>query len=177
MDPQSSGERGWQGPRGKALAIFIGTFENKVDKKGRVSVPAPFRAVLAGQGFQGIVAFPSHRADAVEGCGMDFMEELTQRVSEFDLFSEDHDNLAFTIFSDSHTVPFDGEGRVVLPKELLEAAGITDRAAFVGKGRTFQIWEPNALYRIKAAARERAREQRLTLPANTKDGGSGGGAA
>ena len=177
MDPQSGGERGWQGPRGKALAIFIGTFENKVDKKGRVSVPAPFRAALAGQGFQGIVAFPSHRADAVEGCGMDFMEELNQRVSGFDIFSKERDDLSFTIFSDSHTVPFDGEGRVVLPKELLEAAGITDRAAFVGKGRTFQIWEPNALHLIKAAARKRAREQRLTLPANANAGGSGGGAA
>ena len=163
------------------MAVFIGTFENKVDKKGRVSVPATFRQALGGQGFQGIVAFPSHRTDALEACGMDFMEEMKSRLGGFDLFSDEQDDLAFSIFSDSHQVPFDGEGRVVLPKELLEFAGITDRAAFVGKGDIFQIWEPDALYQKKRAARERARNQRLTLPGNgnqrPRGGGDQGGAA
>ena len=76
------------------MATFIGTFENKVDKKGRVSVPATFRQALAGQGFQGIVAFPSHRADALEACGMDFIEEMKSRMDGFDLFSDDQDDLA-----------------------------------------------------------------------------------
>ncbi len=55
------------------MAVFIGTFENKVDRKGRVSVPAQFRQTLAAQSFQGIVAFRSYRADAIEACGFDFM--------------------------------------------------------------------------------------------------------
>src|SRR3546814_5797544 len=81
--------------------------ENKVDQKGRVSVPAAFRTALAGLSYQGIVAFPSHRADAVEGCGIDILEQLNARVQEIALFSETYDDLSITIFSDSQQLPFD----------------------------------------------------------------------
>ena len=154
------------------MAVFIGTFENKVDQKGRVSVPAVFRQTLAGLSFNGIVAFRSHRADAIEGCGMDFMEQMIARVSEIDLFSETHDDLATTIFSDSQQLPFDGTGRIMLPQGFREHAGITDKAAFVGKGPIFQIWEPGRLQAHKDEARDRARSQGLTLPLNKNGGAS-----
>jgi MraZ protein len=158
------------------VAIFIGTFENKVDAKGRVSVPAQFRQALAGLPYSGIAAFRSHRADAIEGCGMDFMEQMIARVSEIDLFSETHDDLATTIFSDSQQLPFDSTGRIMLPEAFRAHAGITDRAAFVGMGQLFQIWEPAKLEAHKAAARERARDKRMTLPAaGAAQGGGGGG--
>lgn len=153
------------------VAVFIGTFENKVDRKGRVSVPAPFRQVLAGQSFQGIVAFRSYRAAAVEACGIDFMEQLNDGMSTMDLFSDAHDDLGATIFADSQQLPFDGDGRIILPTKLAEHAGITERAAFVGKGPIFQIWEPGALETHKDAARARARSQGLTLPLRRNDGG------
>ncbi len=156
------------------MAIFIGTFENKVDAKGRVSVPAQFRQALAGQPFNGIAAFRSHRADAIEGCGMDFMEQLITRVSEIDLFSETHDDLATTVFSDSQQLSFDGTGRIQLPQSFREHAGIAGRAAFVGMGQLFQIWEPGKLESHKAAARDRARAQRLTIPAPGNGPGGGG---
>lgn len=157
------------------MAIFIGTFENKVDAKGRVSVPAAFRQALAGLPFNGIAAFRSHRADAIEGCGMDFMEQMIARVSEIDLFSETHDDLATTIFSDSQQLAFDSTGRIQLPEIFRQHAGIGDKAAFVGMGQLFQIWEPRALERHKASARERAREKRMTLPAQQGVPGGGGG--
>ncbi|MCH9000050.1 MAG: division/cell wall cluster transcriptional repressor MraZ [Proteobacteria bacterium] len=146
------------------MAVFIGTFENKVDRKGRVSVPVQFRQMLAGQSFQGIVAFRSYRVDAIEACGIDFMERLNDSVSSMDLFSDAHDDLAATIFADSRQLPFDGDGRIVLPPRLAEHAGIGERAAFVGKGSIFQIWEPDALEAHKEEARARARSQGLTLP-------------
>ena len=146
------------------MAVFIGTFENKVDRKGRVSVPVQFRQMLAGQSFQGIVAFRSYRAAAIEACGIDFMERLNDSVSSMDLFSDAHDDLAATIFADSRQLPFDGDGRIVLPPRLAEQAGIGERAAFVGKGSIFQIWEPDALEAHKEEARARARSQGLTLP-------------
>ena len=160
------------------MAIFIGTHENKVDQKGRVSVPAAFRAALAALPFQGIVVFPSHRADAVEGCGMDFMEQLNARVQDIALFSETHDDLATTIFAESQQLAFDSTGRIQLPEGLRAHAGIRDKAAFVGMGTLFQIWEPGRLAAHKAAARQRAREQRLTIPAPghpTGPGPDGGG--
>ena len=147
------------------MAIFIGTHENKVDQKGRVSVPATFRAALAGLPFQGIVVFPSHRADAIEGCGMDFMEQLNARMQDIALFSETQDDLATTIFAVSQQLPFDSTGRIQLPEKLRAEAGIRDKAAFVGMGTLFRIWEPGRLQAHMAAARQRARERELTIPA------------
>lgn len=152
--------------------MFIGTFENKVDRKGRVSVPATFRSALQGQAFHGIIAFRSYRAQAIEACGMDFMQKLNDSVSNLDLFSDTHDDLATTIFADSHSLALDGDGRVMMPAELAEHAGITDKAAFVGKGPIFQIWEPGHLQAHKDEARERARSQGLTLPLRQSGGAS-----
>ena len=151
------------------MSVYFGTFENKVDRKGRVSVPAPFRQILAASAFQGLIAFRYHTPNAVEACSLEFMERLDQSVSDFELFSEEHDDLAFNIFAESHQLPFDGEGRVILPAALLEITGIADRAAFVGKGPTFQIWEPGALASRKAEARKRA--PGLTLRLRPSDGG------
>jgi MraZ protein len=153
------------------VAVFFGTFENKVDRKGRVSVPAPFRQALGRSAFQGIIARPSYRSHAIEACDLEFMEQLNESVSATDLYSDAHEDLALTIFADSHQLSFDGEGRILLPPALVEHAGITVHAGFVGMGSSFQIWEPEVLRQQKAEARARAREQRLTLPLRRAPGG------
>ena len=152
------------------MPVFIGTFENKVDRKGRVSVPAPFRQAMAAQSFQGIIAFRSYRATAIEACGIDFMERLNDSVAEMDLFSDAQDDLAATIFADSHQLAFDSEGRIMLPAEIAEHARITDRAAFVGKGPIFQIWQPHLLDTYKQEARARAKDKGLPLPLRREPG-------
>jgi len=157
------------------VAIFIGTFENKVDAKGRVSVPATFRQALAGQPFNGIAAFRSHRADAIEGCGMDFMEQMISRIAGLDLFSPDSNDLATTIFSDSQQLSFDSTGRIQLPENFSKYAVMTDKADFVGMGQLFLIWQPAKLEAHKAAALQRASEQGLTIPAAQSASGSAGG--
>lgn len=151
--------------------MFIGTYENKVDRKGRVSVPAVFRQVLAPQNYAGIVAFPSYRAPAIEACGISFMERLNDSIGEVDLFSETHDDLALSVFAAAQQLPFDVDGRIILPPEFAEKAGITDRAAFVGKGNMFQIWQPEALKSHLASAQDRARERGLTI--SLRPGGGG----
>ncbi len=157
------------------MALFLSTFVNKVDRKGRVSVPAPFRAALAGQVFNGIVAFRSYKQRTIEASGIDRMASLSESLDEMELFSEAQDDLASTIFADAHRLPFDGEGRIVLSPVLAEHAGIvlspvlaehagiTDMAAFVGCGATFQIWEPEAFRAHQEQARARARRQGATL--------------
>ena len=145
------------------MALFLSTFVNKVDRKGRVSVPATFRAALAGQSFLGIVAYRSFKLPCVEGSGIDRMEEMSGRVDQMAQFSEPYDNLA-VLFSDAQQLPFDGEGRIMLPQELAEHASIADYAAFVGQGRTFQIWEPERFKTHQDELRERARRQGVTLP-------------
>ncbi|HYM03032.1 MAG TPA: division/cell wall cluster transcriptional repressor MraZ [Stellaceae bacterium] len=153
---------------GPGLALFLSTFVNKVDRKGRVSVPASFRTAIAGQSFAGIVAFRSFKLPAVEGSGIDRMEEMSARIDALPEFSEDRDALA-SIFADALQLAFDGEGRIVLPQSLVEHAGITENAAFVGLGRTFQVWDPQQFDRHQQEMRERARRQGTTLPSRRVD--------
>jgi MraZ protein len=145
------------------LALFLSTYVNKVDRKGRVSVPATFRAALAGQSFNGIIAFRSFKLPALEASGIDRMEEMGARIDALDEFSEDRDALS-SLFADAHQLAFDGEGRIVLPEALTQHAGIGETAAFVGLGRTFQVWEPERFEKHQQEMRERARRQGTTLP-------------
>ncbi len=93
------------------------------------------------------------------------MEEIGRRLEHFDLFSEEQDDLATAIFGESVHLHFDGEGRVMLPEDLIEYAGLGEQATFVGLGRKFQIWSPQAFAERKKAAHEQVRERRLTIPA------------
>lgn len=156
------------------MALFIDTFVNKIDRKGRVSVPATFRAALTGQQFQGIVAFPSFQLPALHCAGMDWMESLIESTRNVDLFSPEHDELTAALFADAKQLPFDGEGRVMLPEALCAHARLTESAAFAGRGRYFEIWEPRALESYKAEARRRAAEKQRTLRQQTpgQEGGT-----
>jgi MraZ protein len=145
------------------MALFIDTFVNKIDRKGRVSVPATFRATLAEQAFQGIVAFPSFKLQALHCAGMDWMQSLIDSTQNVDLFSQEHDDLTASLFADAKQLPFDGEGRIMLPEALCAHAKLTEAAAFAGRGRYFEIWEPQALEAYKAEARQRAAEKQRTL--------------
>ena len=153
------------------MAVFLSTYENKIDKKGRVSVPASFRAILSRQEFQGVVIFPSHKYPALEACGMDRMETLSASVDALDVFSDEQDQLGTAIFADAHPVTFDADGRVNLPQNLAEHAGITDKALFVGAGPIFRIWEPTAYAEHKKAAQEALKNAKRTLVITPQNSG------
>lgn len=146
------------------MSLFLSTIVNKVDKKGRVSVPATFRAALAQQSFQGIVAYRSFTTAAIEGSGFDFMERLSNSTDELAAFSTEQDDLTSLIFADSRQLAWDAEGRIMLPEDLIAHAGLDESAAFVGKGKTFQIWQPEAFRAAQDQARARALKNRPTLP-------------
>ena len=155
------------------MALFLSTFVNKVDRKGRVSVPATFRAVLSQQSFSGVVALPSLAYAAVEGSGIDRFEQLAEGIDDLNPFSDEHDDFSKAIFGKAHQLPFDGEGRIIIPENLLAHAGITERAAFVGQGRRFQIWEPYSFAEHEAQAVERAKRDRATLKLPSAPSGEG----
>ncbi len=144
--------------------MFLSTYTNKLDRKGRVSVPAAFRTTLSKQGFDGVVAFRSYRGEAIECCGMAFMERLTEQIDDMDMFSDAQDDLATIIFADSHQLPWDETGRILLPRPLIEHAGLEENAAFVGKGKTFQIWNPTVFQERQQQARQRARSEGRVVP-------------
>lgn len=155
-------------------APFLGTFLNKVDRKGRVSVPASFRQVLAKDDFQGVVCFRSPNADvhAIQGCGLGLMTDLMDSLDEsFELFSADQEAMAAGLFADVHQLAWDSGGRVQLPEELLEFANIGEEAVFAGLGRFFRIWEPAAFKVFQAEARSRIGEKGLSLKLRRPQGG------
>jgi MraZ protein len=141
------------------MALFIDTFVNKIDAKGRISVPATFRVALGSQSFHGIVALPSLAYRAIQCAGMDWMEQLGRQVNQADFLSDQQDELTAVRFGDTKQLAFDGEGRVVLPAALTSHANLDGFAAFVGRGPFFEIWEPKALESYKAEARQRVLEK------------------
>lgn len=149
------------------MGLFLGTHINKVDKKGRVSVPSQFRLALADQGFPGIILYPSLVHEGVaEGCGMAFLEKIANAsATQLDVFSDEQDDLATIIYGSSVQLPWDGEGRVVLPEQMIGHVGITEQVAFVGMGGRFQLWLPeaHAAHGAQAKARLRENKPKLTL--------------
>ncbi len=146
------------------MALFLSTYINKIDAKGRVSVPANFRSALSCNPFQGIVVFKSRKYNSLEGFGMDDMEKIAQRLDHFDLFSDSQDDLATSIFAEARQLPFDSDGRVVLPEDLREFCQLSDKVAFVGMGQKFQIWQPEMLQKRLQEARDNVQRQKLTIP-------------
>lgn len=147
------------------MSLFLSTTVNRIDKKGRISVPAGFRAAVSGQSFQGVVLMRSTGFRALEGFAMDAMNDLAARLDRFDVFSNDQDDLATAIFAEAVQLAFDGDGRITLPQDLMEYAGLAENAAFVGLGRKFQVWDPRALEARRLEARDNVKSRSLTLPA------------
>jgi MraZ protein len=146
------------------MTHFMGTFTGRLDRKGRVSVPASFRAALERLGTEDLVLRPSHRSACVEAWPLPYFEKLADGLDQLDAFSDAHDDMAQALFADAFPLRPDGEGRVVLPEPLIMHASLSESVSFIGAGRTFQVWEPEAGRRRTEEARVRARERSLTLP-------------
>ncbi len=143
---------------------FLSTYTNKVDAKGRISVPARFRQVVAEGEFPGVVIFPSFNAACLEGVTMARIEELSDLIdAEFEPFDDTYGAFAHSILADAYELTFDSEGRVLVPQELLDHGNVTSHATFVGLGKRFQIWEPQAYVRQREGARAMAHEKRGLL--------------
>ncbi len=150
------------------MALFLSTFTNKIDKKGRVSVPAPFRTALGEQIKDGIVVFASHQHPCLEGFDWAKMDEIGDRMDHYDLFSDEQDDLATTIFGQSVQLFLDGDGRACLPERLIKAASLEEQATFVGLGRKFQIWNPDLFEQRQARALGAVQDKKLTIPQNIR---------
>jgi len=155
------------------VAVFLSTFANKVDKKGRVSVPATFRAALEQEKSAGVILYPSFKHPCIEGCGDERIEQIAASIDALDAFSEEAENLQ-TILADSVRLTVDGDGRIMMPKELVDFAGLDETATFVGLGKSFQIWAPSAYEAHRNEARERARRSGATLRLVRNDDNGGG---
>jgi len=151
--------------------MFLSSFENKIDKKGRVSVPANFRSHLNSMGYNGFISYPSFNHTALEACTQDRIEKLSNAIDSLNPFEEKRDYFATSVLSESENLQFDTEGRVSISEKLLSHAKIKSNVLFVGLGKTFQIWDPNNFYKFKAFARKKAFQNRSNLKWEIKQKG------
>lgn len=147
----------------RKVFLFMDTIVNKVDAKGRVSLPADYRAMVKELNSE-IVCYRSLTAPCIEGCLEDLLDKLASEIeSSTDFFSETQDNLTNLIFGDAKRYTFDSTGRINLSEKLLNHAQIKDSAVFVGKGRKFQIWNPKNWEKEEARIRAEVLKNRPVL--------------
>ena len=143
--------------------MFLSSYENKLDKKGRVSVPASFRSHLSNLGYNGVICYPSFNNPSIEAWPQDRIEKISNTIDSLNPFEEKRDFFATSILSESINLQFDSEGRIALTAKLLKHAKIKNSMIFVGQGKTFQIWEPTTFEKFKATARKKSNIYRASL--------------
>jgi MraZ protein len=164
---------------------FVSTFTNKIDAKGRVSVPATFRAVLERDGYiagapggvsGGIYCYPSLDAPALDAGGQSLAKKIDRLLEGLPDYSDERDELSVALYGDVHIIAVDQDGRIVLPELLRTHAGLSTHVTFVGLGAKFQMWEPARFEERRARAREKVHEHRRLFSAGSRsDEGDGGG--
>ena len=143
--------------------MFLASYENKLDKKGRVSVPASYRSYLSNLGYNGVICYPSFNYQSIEAQPQDRIEKISHTIDSLNPFEEKRDFFATSILSESINLQFDSEGRISLTSKLLKHAKIKHSMLFVGQGKTFQIWEPTIFEKFKVNARKKANINRASL--------------
>ncbi len=143
--------------------MFLSTYENKLDKKGRVSVPASYRSYLSNIGYNGVICYPSFNNQCIEAWPQDRIEKISTAIDSLNPFEEKKDYFATSILSESINLQFDSEGRISLTPKLLKHAKIKNIMLFVGQGKTFQIWEPTIFEKFRVTARRKSNIHRASL--------------
>tara|TARA_B100001250_G_C19591044_1_gene696326 strand:+ start:131 stop:595 length:465 start_codon:yes stop_codon:yes gene_type:complete len=145
------------------MELFVSTFVNKIDKKGRVSLPSIFRSALPKDYKNEIILVKSLRNKAVEGLSVIRVKEIAQRINNLDYFSDEHDDFTTSIFSEMIPTNLDKEGRFLLPEKLKDFANIKEEVTFIGQGHFFQIVNPKIAIDLKHKSRTRLNLNKKTL--------------
>ena len=143
--------------------MFISTYENKLDKKGRVSVPASYRSHLSALGYSSVICYPSFTNSSIEFCPQDRLQKIIDTIDTLNPFEENRDIFSTSILANSFQLNFDSEGRVTIPDKFLSHSGIKEKVLFVGQGKTFQMWEPSEFKNFSEDARKKANLKRSEL--------------
>jgi len=155
------------------MGEFVSNHTNKIDGKGRVSIPAGFRSVLAKDGYEGLYCYPSLDLNAVDCGGNGLFHAIEQRLSRVDTYTEAHDYLSTAFYGMGEHLKIDQDGRVGLSETIKGYADIDTHVTFVGQGYKFQIWNPDRFQEHSRKAMELARHLRRTGRIETPVDGGG----
>ena len=145
------------------MNLFLSNFKYKLDKKGRVSLPSSFRNVLPKNNKNEIILYKSLKYNSIEGCNSERIKEISNRINKLDIFSDDQDDFATSIFSEIINTNIDKEGRFLIPENLKKYANLSSQVTFIGQGHFFQIWEPEAAEKRQKQSRKRLIDNKKTL--------------
>lgn len=158
------------------MDLFVSTYTNKLDAKGRVSIPAPFRTVLQRERRDALFCHPALDSAAIEAGGDRLVAKLQRLLDHVGDYSDEHDDLSMAVFGDSEELKLDGDGRIALPPAIRDHAGIVDQVTFVGLGDRFQMWEPGRYSARREQNRSKLREHKKLLGAVGRGQGASEGA-
>ena len=148
------------------MGLFLSCYENRLDTKGRISVPAAFRSSLNNENFAGVVLYRSFTHNCIEGLSMSRMEKIANATDKIGIFDDNLDNISALVFADARPLAFDVTGRIIIPSDLLKHANIGETALFVGRGNSFQIWNPMDFEKIQQASLHNLQKIRPDLKIN-----------
>ena len=123
---------------------FIGQFPVRLDAKNRAFMPAGFRRLLQQAGEQTLVV----RKDYFENClvvypASQWQQEIAGVRARLNRFDGNQQMVYRKLVSEAQEVQLDSNGRLLLPKSLLDKVGIKQDALFVGMEQTIEIWNPD----------------------------------
>ncbi len=155
-----------------AETLFLGSYINKIDAKGRLATPARFRRALDLEKGGAIYCIPSTDEPCLECGGSEYIETLMASIAALDPFSPERRSLERTVTAKITEVSLDKEGRVVLPQQLRAHASLNEEALFAGLGHSFQIWNPTEFDNVLVQEEKVASQAKLSLRNPTPAGGA-----
>jgi transcriptional regulator MraZ len=119
--------------------MFRGRFQHTIDPKGRLSVPARFRDVLAQYEGQLVVVPNEH---SLEVHPLEEWQRIEEKLNAQPLFTPEVRQLSRLYISRAKDVVLDAAGRILLPPDTRRQAGLEKEVTLVGGGRRmFEVWD------------------------------------
>ena len=137
---------------------FLSKHTFKLDRKGRVSVPAPYRARLVALGFKSFLAVPSLTDPAVQCHSPDLLDRVQAQLDPLAAFKGGASDPVLAQLPEMTEINFDEEGRFVVPRDLIAIMGVAEEVVFAGRGLWFEIWDPKTFADHQQALLARLRE-------------------
>jgi len=140
--------------------MFIGEFEYRVDEKGRVPIPPKFRTEELKK--EGVVLCPG-----MEKCltiyPISEWKKLADSLTSGPIIPSKLRKLNRAIFATAFNIEIDGQGRIMVPAQLRQFAGIDDEVVMAGANNYLELWSKAEWVNEKASSQEEARHIFETL--------------
>jgi MraZ protein len=133
--------------------MFSGVFQHAIDAKGRTSLPAKFRELLAAQNADKLFV----TTDLIDDCLVAFApaswQRMAEKIASLSMFDERTRLLTRSFIAPAQECPVDKLGRILIPPTLREYAGLSEEITWAGTVERIEIWAPAKWADVQKAAR------------------------